>query len=345
MMKHGELLQRIRKGQYDPIYLFVGEEEFLKEESIRLLSDTLVDPQTKEFNFDLLYGGETEGSAIVDIATAYPMMTDRRVVILRDIHKCSVKDRKALLAYAANPAPSTCLICAGPKVDLRKSFYKELSKAALTVVFWPLFENQIPAWIRKHTQNKGKDISTDAMITLQNLVGSSLQELANEIDKLVTYCGDQARIEKTDVIKVVGGTKVNSVFDLVDVVAGKKTDLSLQILHSLFESGESEVGMVWMLTRHFVILAKVHQLQTDGYRGDKIAGRMKLRPKMMTQYLQQARQLSQRQLKTAFQLLLEADANLKSSYQAPRLIMELLVMKLCQLRDDASGTKGIDFFG
>ena len=96
-MKYEEFLQRFRKGQYDPLYLFVGEEEFLKEEAIQLLSDALVDPGTKEFNYDLLYGGETEGSTVVDMATAYPMMAERRIVILRDIHKCSPRDRKVLL--------------------------------------------------------------------------------------------------------------------------------------------------------------------------------------------------------------------------------------------------------
>jgi len=344
-MKYEEFLQKFRKTQYAPLYLFVGEEEFLKEESIRLLSGTFVDPNTKEFNYDLLYGGETEGSAVVDMAAAYPMMAERRVVILRDIHKCSASDRKALLAYAADPAPSTCLICVGPKVDLRKSFYKELSKAAQTVVFWPLYDNQIPAWIRKRSQDKGMRISADAVHMLQNLVGSTLQDLANEIDKCVVYCGTRNTIEKVDVETVVGGTKVNSVFDLTDAVAGKQMEPSFRILNGLLESGESEGGIVWMLTRHFITLARVHQLLADGSKSDEIARAVKIRPFLIQGYIRHAKQFSRGQLQSAFMILLEADANLKSSFQAPRLIMELLVFKLCQLRDDASGTKGIDFFG
>lgn len=330
-MKHAEFLGKIDKEQYDPVYCFVGEEDFLKDESIGLLTKKLVDPSTREFNFDLLYGGETDGATVVDIASSYPMMAERRCVILRDIQHCSPKDRKVLLNYVGNPTQSTCLILVGPKVDLRKGFYKELSKKTTMVQFWPLFDNQIPAWIRKHVQEKGKQIDPEALVALQNLVGSNLQELANEIDKLVTYCAEKNLIEKEDVKKVVGGTKPYSVFDLADAVAGKKLSPSLQILNTLLESGESEVGVVWMLTKHFTTLAKVYQLQIDGFKGEAIARQVRIRPSLMNQYLQQVRHLSAQQLERVFQLLLEADTNLKSSYQAPRIIMELLVYNLCRL--------------
>jgi DNA polymerase-3 subunit delta len=332
-MKYAELVPRIEKEQYDPVYLFVGEEEFLKEESIRLLTKKLVDPNTKEFNFDLLYGGETDGATVADIAASYPMMAERRLVIFRDIHQCSPKDRKILLGYAANPTQSTCLILVGPKVDLRKGFYKDLSQRTATVVFWPLYDNQIPAWIRKYAQEKGVTFRSKALMTLQNIVGSNLQELANEIDKLVIYCAERQVIEQEDVEKVVGVRKTNSVFDLADAIAGKKLSPSLQILNGLLESGESEVGIVWMLTRHFTTLSKIYQLRTDGSGGDAIARKTRIRPHLINQYLQQVDRLSDRQLEEVFHLLLEADANLKSSYQSPRLIMELLVHNLCRLGD------------
>jgi DNA polymerase-3 subunit delta len=332
-MKYVELMKKIGKGQFDPVYLFLGEEEFLKEEAIRLLVRNLIDPDTKEFNFDLLYGGESEGTTVVDIASSYPMMAGHRVVIFRDVQEMSEADRKALLRYAANPTPSTCLILVGPKVDLRKTFYKELGRHATTVEFWPLFDNQIPTWIRSRIQENGWSIAPEALAALQHLVGSNLQELANEIDKLIAYGLDRKRIEKADVITVVGGTKVNSVYDLADSVAGKKLEPSLQMLQSLLESGESEVGLVFMLTRHFITLAKMHQLQADGVRPAEMVRHVRVRPNDVNKYVQQASLYTSAQLKRVFKLLLDADVKLKSSYQAPRLIMELLIFRICYLNE------------
>lgn len=329
-MKYGELLKEIEKGRYEPVYLFVGEEDFLKEEILRKIAQALIDPSTQEFNYDLLYGGETDAATAVDIAASYPMMAERRLVIFRDIQNCSPKDRKVLLGYAAHPVQTTCLILIGPKVDLRKGFYKELSQAATAVVFWPLFDNQIPAWIRNRVHERGKQISPDALRVLQNCGGPNLRDLANEIDKLLIYMNDRKRIEKEDVEAVVGATKAHSVFDLAESVAEKRLDDSLQILHFLLESGESEVSIVWTLTRYFSTLAKVHQLNEKRVSADEIARRAKIRPFLVSTYLQQIRGLSAPQLERAFQLLLEADVNLKSSYQNPRLIMELLVYRLCR---------------
>lgn len=329
-MKHDDLLKEIEKGRYESVYLFVGEEEFLKEEALRQITQALIDPSVKEFNYDLLYGGETDAVTVVDIAASYPMMAERRLVIFRDIHHCSPKDRKVLLSYVANPVQTTCLVLAGPKVDMRKGFYRELSKAATTVQFWPLFDNQIPAWIRKRVQEQGKQISSDALRILQNFVGTNLREMANEIDKLGIYLYERETIEKRDVETVVGATKVNSVFDLADSVAERKLTDSFQILHSLLEAGESGVGIVWILARRFFTLAKVYQLKKNQTSAEEIARKAKIRPFLVSSYLRQSGYLLPVELERAFQLLLEADMNLKSSYQNPKLILELLVYRLCR---------------
>lgn len=331
MMKYDEVVVKMRKGHFDPVYLFVGEEDFLKEEAIRLITSTLIDPTIKDFNFDLLYGSETDAATAMDMASSFPLMAERRLVLFRDIQHCSPKDRKILLNYAAHPLQTTCLVLVGPKVDLRKGFYRDLSKAATTVVFWPLFDNQIPSWIRKRLQGRNKKISSKALTVLQNLVGSNLQELANEIDKLLIYISERETINQEDVETVVGMTKTHSVYDLAESVAEKRHNDSLQILHSLLDSGETEGGIIWTLTRHFSTLVKIRELQKHDTSAKEIARKIKTRQSLMNSYLRQSRSYSPPQFERAFQLLLAADAHLKSSYQHPKLTMEIMVHRLCRL--------------
>ena len=97
-MKYGELLKDIQSGHLEAVYLFIGEEDSLKEEALHKISEVLVDPETKDFNYDMFYGGENDAASAVDIATSFPMMADRRLVILRDIQHCSPKEKKELLS-------------------------------------------------------------------------------------------------------------------------------------------------------------------------------------------------------------------------------------------------------
>ncbi|UCE19147.1 MAG: DNA polymerase III subunit delta [Gemmatimonadota bacterium] len=329
-MKYGDLLKEIQKGNLEPVYLFHGEEDFLKEEILEKISEVLVDSSTKDFNYDVLYGGETDAATAVDIASSFPMMAERRLVIYRDIQRCTPKDKKIFFGYAENPARTTCLVLVGPKMDVRKGFFKDLSKRVTTVVFWPLFDNEIPTWIRKRVQARGMQISQDALVVLQNYVGSNLRELANEIDKLAVYTDERTTIDRKDVETVVGITKSNSVFDFAGAVAERRLNDSLHILHSLLETGESGVGLVSVLTKHYVTLTKVHQLYTSGVSTEEIAQGAKIRPFVVRSYIQQVRDMTQPEFEHAFQCLLEADKHLKSSYQNPRFVMQLLIYRLCR---------------
>jgi DNA polymerase-3 subunit delta len=329
-MKYGELLRTIQKGKLEPVYFFTGEEDFLKEEALHKIFEVLVDPKTKDFNSDSFYGGETDAASVVDIASSFPMMAERRLVIYRDIHRCSPKEKQVLLRYVRNPVDTTCLVLTGPKVDIKKGFYKDLSTNATTVVFWPLFDNEIPNWVQKRVQERGKHISQDGLRTLQNSVGTNLRDLANEIDKLIVYGNARKTIEAEDVKTVVGLTKRSSVFDLANVVAERRFNDSLQILHSLLDAGESGVGLISVLTKHYIMLSKVHHLHHDGLSPEEIAKRANIRPFLVRSYIQQIRNTTQYDFEHAFQLLLEADRHLKSSYQNTRLIMDVLIYKLCR---------------
>ncbi len=330
-MKHEDLLQNIKHGQYDPVYLFVGEEEFFKEETLRLLVTRLVDPTTRDFNYDCLYGGAVEVASVLDIATSFPLMAERRLVVLRDVQHCSAKDGKALSSYAAHPCPTTCLVLVGPKLDLTKGFLRDISKMVPTVNFWSPFDNQIPAWVQRHVRGQKKRMTPGAVHLLQNAVGSNLQQLSNEIDKLITYCGERDIIAETDVEIVVGMTRTHSVFDLAGQLGRGEWSLSLQTLRRLLEEGESEVGIVWMLTRHYSTLAKMTRLAEERMNETEMARALKIRPFLVPSYLQQARRLTPASLEKAFLLLLETDTSLKSGQQDPGFAMEQLAFALCRL--------------
>src|SRR5205807_1568750 len=59
----------------------------------------------RQLNLDTLYATEIGGKEVASLAASYPMMGDRRVVIVREADK--MPDKDTLLPYIGRPSPST----------------------------------------------------------------------------------------------------------------------------------------------------------------------------------------------------------------------------------------------
>ena len=88
----------------------------------------------RDFNFDMIYGDQSDGSQIISFANSLPMMAERRVVIVKSVQKLSVKSKDVLLSYVNDPLLSTCLVLTAQQIDKRQSFYSKLIKKAVFIM-------------------------------------------------------------------------------------------------------------------------------------------------------------------------------------------------------------------
>ena len=98
------LQQDIDQDRLRPVYLFYGPEEFLKERAVQEILRKMVTPDLKEFNLDVLYGDETNAATIVDRAASLPMMAERRFILVRNVDRLLVEERRKILEYSASSA-------------------------------------------------------------------------------------------------------------------------------------------------------------------------------------------------------------------------------------------------
>ncbi len=319
--------KHIQSGKLEPVYLLYGDENYLIEKSLKQITEKLISKEMKDFNYDLLYGEEVTGDAIINIATSFPMMAQRRLVIVKHVDRLNDSGRRLLLKYVKNPAPQTILVLVSNRKDLKK-FHKDLLKEVVGVQFKSLTDPKILNWIFSSVREQGKEISPGAARLLLGRMGRSLQDIANEIEKLVQYSKDQIEITEETVEKVVGISRTFNIFEVWDSLGEKKFMRSAAIVRRMLEVGDSPVYMVTMLTSYFSKLWMVKALQKKGASPGEIASQTHTPPYFINKYVAQANKYSEIELMQNFQFLLEADRNLKSHYQHPRLIMDLLVYKL-----------------
>jgi DNA polymerase III subunit delta len=310
-----------------PLYLFIGKEDFLIDECIKRIIDVLVPSEMRGFNLDVMYGNKSEAKDVVAHASSYPMMGDRRVVIVKEFEKLALTDaaKEALVNYVQKPLESTCLVLVSGEPDFRKRPFTELKKTARIIACDQLYDNQVPAWIGGRVHSKRKEASPEACRMLQAYVGNSLRALDSEIDKLLIFIGDRKEITEEDIAAVVGASKGFTVFDLQNCIGKKDAKGALTVLARMMEAGENSQMIIVMLTRFFTTLLKIGELKQRRIPDSQFAAELKISPYFLKQYLEYYSNFSPSGLENAFRALLSADAKLKSSTGDPRIVMDLLV--------------------
>ena len=302
------------KKRFHPIYFLIGDEDWYFDFICDEIIKHAVDKNTSSFNFDFLYGSEITPEKLNSIITSYPMMAQRRVVIVKDFEKCIKSESKneILEKYFSDPLDTTLLVLCSDKVDGRKKIIQTIKNNSLVIECNSLYDNEIPTWIRKRVKQKGSSISEEATRLLQSNVGNKLREIDNAIDKLILIKEENSQIEEEHVEKIVGITRDFSPFELTNAIGEKNISKSFTITHHLFEQGKSAVEIIATIAIHFQKLLKLTSFIGEAKQKDEIARAIKVHPYFLSQYQSHLKKYSQREIEDALVALALADEKTKS---------------------------------
>lgn len=322
-----ELEFLFRNKQFHPVYFFYGDEDFLINETVDILISEAIQEDARSFNLDIRYGGEIDTSELISLLFAYPVMSERRVVVVRELERLNQKEQ--LLRYIINPVSTTILVLvARNKPDFRQKFYSELKEYSKTVEFSLLNENEIPRWIQNRISKLGKEITTEACYLLQDYVGKSLSEIHNEIEKLIVFVCEKPIIEVDDVQKVVGISRQFNIFELQKAIVKKDIKKSVFVLGKILQMGENPAKIISYLTTFFLKVLAIKDIQkrrATSSEMDFILGRQIL---FFNEFKEASLYYTDDDLRVCFRGLLEADEAIKTSSQDSKLILTLLLYNI-----------------
>src|ERR1700681_2696896 len=142
-----DLTQSLKQGKIEPVYFLFGPESYLRDEAARAISEeALRNTLLREFNessFNLLT--DEVGSAVA-IAEQLPMMSDHRVIRIRNFGKLREADEEVLLNYLDRPVETSVVIFVTDEIDKRKKLAKSLMTGA-AFEFQPLKMNELQSWL------------------------------------------------------------------------------------------------------------------------------------------------------------------------------------------------------
>ncbi len=324
----GYVLAQAEKDSLFPFYLFYGENQFLLEKTINRIKRIIPD-NVKDLNQHVFYGDEikSDSGIITDVARSIPFMCKHRLIIVRRADSLSAVAQKGLVSYIDNPSSSTCIIFAAFKPDFKRKLYSAIKNKGKAVHFKEIYDNQIPAWIKKTARETGFDITDDACIFLQQMAGNNLSELANELDKLFVRYGNNM-IGVKEIQETVASSRNFTIFELVDEVSSKRSNRAMAILDRFLqqEGTEGSLQVLGMLIRQIKLIGQAKALISEGLPAD--AKHLKLHPFVAKKIVQQSKKWQPEEIEQALSLLYLADKTIKSGSSGDTVI-ENAVNILC----------------
>ncbi|MGN6105438.1 MAG: DNA polymerase III subunit delta [Kofleriaceae bacterium] len=302
-----DLLEDVRAGRLDPIYVLHSEHPVLIERVVSAIRDAAVPPAARGFNYDVVEG-KPSASRIVSLAQTLPMMAQRRMVYVRDLAGLPSDEAEPLLAYLAKPNPSTVIVAVTSKLDKRVKLFAQLSKKGLLHVLEA--PRQLGPWVRAEAQHAGVKLEPTAINRLIDAVGNDLSRLALAVEQLGLYAGQRA-VTSDDVDELIADTRERSVFELTDAIGAGNRARALAAVASLCDQRESAVGVVVMLARHIRQMALVHALRAANTPRNEWGPKLGVPPFIVDKIASQARAYSPEALASAVRQLAFADRALK----------------------------------
>lgn len=243
------------------VFYLHGDDDFRKEEVVRALVESHLDPATRDFNLDQLRGSEVGAETLASVLGTPPMMAEWRVVVIREVEglASSARSRDILLDVATRPPGGLALIlsCTVPSGSKAK-FYTELARVATAMEFLPFSLSDAPGWLMaRATERFGLVLDEGAAQGLAAAVGTDLGILAQELEKLAGYVGDRGRITTDDV--EAAGTRIPAQdrWRWFDLVAEGCLEEALRTLGILLGRDETGVSLVAGLATHFLRMGVV----------------------------------------------------------------------------------------
>ena len=329
-MKYSELIANLKLRRIQPLYFLYGEEEFLMQEALDLLIESVVEAGGRDFNFNMLYCRDTPATEIVNLCQTLPFMSEKRLVIARDFDAMKAADLEQIVPYLNDPSPSTCLVMVVSQGKYeKKSVLSAVESHGAVVRIYPLLDREIAGWIERWAKARGVAIQDDAVQHLRQTIGGDLQRISNELQKVEIYIKDRKAITFDDVRTVVGDFRDYTSFDLAAALGQKNAEKSLLILSRLIQEGEAPVGLIGAVAWNFRRLLQAKTMEAAGMGQDEIMRKLRVIFHQTALFRDQMRRSTPREMRAAFSVLLAADRQLKSSSMNGRMVLERMILQLC----------------
>lgn len=327
-LSRSDLQKAIKDDRLEPLYLLIGCEGYLRDEAARDITNAaLRDTLLREFNETTFSLVSSSPQSAIAAADQLPMMANRRVVQIKDFAKVREDDESVLVRYLQNPAPMSVVIFNAEDLDKRRTLTKSLLDNCTVVEFAALKDAEATKWIKGRLKELKVACDDQALSDIVALVGTDVQTLSSEVDKLASAAGESKRITLSMVEELIGHSRELSNFELGDHLLARNRKQALETLHRLLEGGSEPVMLIGVIASNFHRLALAKDALSKGSSAD-VFKTVPMPFFKRDAFISILRRTDATRIADGLKLIAAADLAIKTSLGTPRLQLEMLVCEL-----------------
>ena len=225
-----QIINDVKNGNFVPVYLLMGTEPYYPDLVCDEIMKFALTDSERDFNQTVFYGLDTDAGTVASECRSYPMMAERRLVVVKEAQ--SMKTLEDLATYASDPMESTVLVILmhGASADKRRALYKNVQKKGVVLVSDALRDYEMPQWITSFYKSRGLDIEPAAAALLAEYAGTDMSRIMLETEKMQKNLPEgTVRVNAADIEKNVGISRQFSIFELTKALSYMKAEKALKI--------------------------------------------------------------------------------------------------------------------
>jgi DNA polymerase-3 subunit delta len=316
-------------------YIFHGEETFLLQHYLGQLHRVILDELTQSFNFHRFNSENFDLRDFADAVENLPMMAERTLVQVEDIDLFKfAEDTRNHFVEILSDIPEYCtLVFVYDTVEFKpdkrlKKLWEVVSRAEI-VEFAKQSQRDLVSWISRHFAAKGKYISQELCVYLLELTDGTMTSLKGEIEKISAFSGAEA-ICRADIDAVTEPVLDAVVFRMTDHLGAKEYAKAMDTLQKLLKMQQEPIAILGAVGNYLRRLGTARVLYDRGAGAGELMKLYNMSDYAARKALAVARQFSPAFFKKAMDLVLETDRKMKTSYDEPTRLLELLTLQLAQ---------------
>lgn len=329
-----------------PVFLAISEHQALLDEVVARIKARVADEADLNLNLDEFDADQASADEVVGAARVMPFLSDRRVVVVRDIHRWRGRDLETLAAYVEDPSPDACVVLtfkgvvgaadsrgggAGrrPTIAADSSVYKAAKRGGYLLERpGPKWPSEYAPWVMERAKEMGLVLDRSAAAYLVESVGTDLVALITELEKLGVVYERGARLDREAVEAMVSPLARAEVKDYLEHVCKGDLADALRALADLSLGAEPTVVLARTISRLEELL-RVRVLLDGGLKAAEIRRELKLRSDWLAKkQVELAQRFSAAGLVRLVSLAVAFEEDMKTSRLDGRLALDRLSVEI-----------------
>ena len=324
------LNEDLKSGQFKQVYLLCGEEGYLKKQYKNRFVKAML-PEGDTMNYSYYEGKNTPVKEAIDLAETLPFFAERRLIVFENTGFFKTAAGADLADYIKDMPETTCFIFVEEEIDKRNKLYKAVKSKGYIAELSTQDAGTLKRWVAGLVRKEQKQISESVIVYFLDKVGTDMENIQGELEKVFCYALERDTITKEDIDAVCVTQITNHIFEMVDAVAAGNQQKALDLYYELLALKEPPMRILFLLARQFNLIMQVKELSKCGYDQSQIAKKAGIQPFVVKNYLTYARKYSTEELRKAVEECVAAETKVKTGFMTDTMSVELLLVKFSSI--------------